>query len=65
MDGARECRAELIGQTAGKISYTSLIEVCLSEIMPFPATWRDVEMIILSEGSQTEKDKLPMISLNG
>ena len=45
--------------------YTSLIEVCLSEIMPFLAIWRDVEMIILSEGSQTEKDKLPTISLMG
>ena len=28
-----------------------------SEIMPFSATWMDLEMIILSEVSQTEKDK--------
>ena len=27
------------------------------EIMPFAATWMDLEMIILSEVSQTEKDK--------
>ena len=27
------------------------------EIMPFVATWMDLEMIILSEVSQTEKDK--------
>ena len=26
-------------------------------IMPFAATWMDVEIIILSEVSQTEKDK--------
>ena len=32
------------------------------EIMPFAATWIDLEMIILSEASQTEKDKY-MISL--
>ena len=31
--------------------------------MPFAATWMDLEMIILSEVSQTEKDKYHMISL--
>ena len=30
--------------------------------MPFPATWMDLEIITLSEISQTEKDKY-MISL--
>ena len=34
-----------------------------NEIMPFAATWMDLEMIILSEVSQTEKDKYRMISL--
>ena len=33
-----------------------------NEIMPFAATWMDQEMIILSEVSQTEKDKYYMIS---
>ena len=31
--------------------------------MPFAATWMDPEIIILSEVSQTEKDKCRMISL--
>ena len=30
--------------------------------MPFAATWMDLEMIILSEVSQTEKDKYCIIS---
>ena len=34
-----------------------------NEIMPFAATWMDLEMIILSEVSQTEKDKYRMVSL--
>ena len=34
-----------------------------NEIMPFAATWMDPEMIILSEVSQTMKDKHHMISL--
>ena len=34
-----------------------------NEIMPFAATWMGLEIIILSEVSQTEKDKYHMISL--
>ena len=33
------------------------------EIMPFAATWMDLEIIILSEVSRTEKDKYHMILL--
>ena len=32
-----------------------------NEIIPFIATWIDLEIIILSEVSQTEKDKYHMI----
>ena len=41
------------------LEYYSAIK---NEIMPFAATWMDLEMIILSEVSQAEKDKY-MISL--
>ena len=34
-----------------------------NEIMPFAATWMDLEIVILSEVSQKEKDKYHMISL--
>ena len=41
--------------------YYSAIEK--KEIMPFAATWMDLEIVILREVSQTEKDKYHMISL--
>ena len=34
-----------------------------NEIMPFEATWRNLEIIILAELIQKEKDKYHMISL--
>ena len=37
------------------MEYYSAIK--MNEIMPFAATWMDLEIIILSEVSQTEKDK--------
>ena len=38
-------------------------DVKKNEIMPFAATWMDLEIIILSELSQTEKDKYHMVPL--
>ena len=34
-----------------------------NEIMPFTATWMDLEIVILSEVSQTQKDKYHILSL--
>ena len=34
-----------------------------NEVMPFAATWTDLEIIVLSEVSQTKKDKYHMILL--
>ena len=34
-----------------------------NEIMPFAVIWMDLEIIVLSEVSQKEKDKYHMISL--
>ena len=34
-----------------------------NKVMPFAATWMDLETFILSEVSQKEKDKYHMISL--
>ena len=43
------------------VEYYSAIKK--NEITPFAATWMELELIILSEVSQTEKDKYHMISL--
>ena len=43
------------------MEYSSAIK--RNEIMPFGATWMDLEIIILSEVSQKEKDEYHMISL--
>ena len=42
------------------IEYYSVIK--MNEIMPFVATWMDLEIIILSEVNQKEKDKYHMVS---
>ena len=41
------------------VKYYSAIKK--NEIMPFAATWMDLQMIILSEVSQTKKDTYHMI----
>ena len=43
------------------VEYYSAIKK--NEIMPSAATWMNLEMIMLSEISQTEKDKYHLISL--
>ena len=40
--------------------YLAILE---NEIMPFAATWMDLEIIILREVSQVKKDKYPTILL--
>ena len=43
------------------IKYYSAIKK--NDIMPFAATWMELETLVLSEVSQKEKDKYHMISL--
>ena len=50
-----------------KIWYIYIMEyysaIKKNEIMPFAAIWMDLEIIILSEASQKERDKYHMLSL--
>ena len=41
--------------------YNGILAIKRSEIMPFASTSMDLEIVILSEVSQTEKDKYYMI----
>ena len=43
--------------------YNGILLSHKKEIMSFAATWMDLEITILSELSQTEKDKYHMVSL--
>ena len=43
--------------------YIYITAIKKNEILPFATRWMDLEGIILSELSQTEKDKYHMISL--
>ena len=43
--------------------YNGILAIKKDEIMPYAATWMDLEIIILSAVSWTEKDKYHMISL--
>ena len=44
--------------------YSGILLSCKkNEMLPFAATWMDLEIIILSEVSQTGKDEYYMISL--
>ena len=36
-----------------------------NELMPFAATWMDLEIVILSEVSQTKKDKYHILLICG
>ena len=42
-----------------KVEYYSVMK--MNKIMPFAATWIDLGIAILSEVTQTQKDKYPMI----
>ena len=43
--------------------YDGIILSHKDKIMPFAATWMELEILLLSEVSQKEKDKYHMISL--
>ena len=43
------------------MEYCSAIEK--NEIMPFEASWMELEIITLNEGSQTEKDKYDIMHM--
>ena len=63
----KQPKCPLTGEWIQKMQYIYTMEyysaVKKNEILPFAITWMDLEGIMLSETSQTEKDKYCMISL--
>ena len=63
----KQPKCPLTDEWIEKIWYIYTIEqysaIKKNKIMPLAATWMDLEMIILSEVSQTEKDKHHIILL--
>ena len=51
-----------MGKTRDHFKIKYYLAIKKNEIMPFAATWMNLEIITLSEGSQTEKDKYHTIS---
>ena len=53
--------------TEGSSVYSLIILLAIkkNEIMPFAAIWMDLEIIMLSEVHEKEKDKYHMVSLIG
>ena len=45
--------------------YNGILAIKKNEIMPFAATWVDLEIIILSEVSQTEKENYMILLICG
>ena len=43
--------------------YNGILTIKRNKIVPFAATWMELELIMLSEVSQKEKDKCRMMSL--
>ena len=62
----KQSKCSLTGEYIKKKWYRYSMEYYLgikNEIMPFAATWRQLEILILSKVSQKEKDKYHMMSL--
>ena len=63
----KQPKCSLTDEWISKMWYLNTMEYNLAikqnEIMPFAATWMDVEIIILTEVSQKEKVKYHMVSL--
>ena len=63
----KQPRCPLAEEQIMKIWYICTMEyysaIKKNEVMPFAATWMDLQKIILSEVSQKEKDKYHRISL--
>ena len=58
-----QSKEEWIGRRRAHTYNGILLGHIKNEILPFATTWTDLERIMLSEISQTEKDKYYMISL--
>ena len=67
----QECKAIILQLKINKFNYKKVVHIYTGillshkkdEIMPFTATWMGLDIVILNEVNQTEKEKYFVISL--
>jgi len=61
--GAWQATVHGIAKVGHDLAAKTTTTIEKNEILPFTATWMDLEIVLLSEVNQTEREKYHMISI--